>query len=221
DRRTAIRAAPRARRPAPPWAAPAADSAAAWAPAGACFGGSRSPWADRALRTSARSQAPAPPPAPSRSSLLALERRPQQRRDFFLYLHERLSPFGTLLPPRDVALLLRDLLVARIGRRHLRSALLRGQPLELASVAGRPPGHQVRGIQPLAPKQRTDLTRFVHRSASRTIRRLYSAVNRRRSAFATTSTSVLSAPGGAPAVGAPAGKTPVALRAPSVSPAPS
>jgi hypothetical protein len=30
---------------------------------------------------------------------------------------------------------------------------------------------------------------FVHRSASRTIRRLYSAVNRRRSALATTSTS--------------------------------
>src|SRR5439155_1069029 len=60
---------------------------------------------------------------------------------------------------------------------------------------------------------------FVHRSASRTIRRLYSAVNRRRSAFATTSTSGLSAPGAAPAVGAPAGKTPVALRAPSVSPA--
>src|SRR5439155_3458665 len=59
----------------------------------------------------------------------------------------------------------------------------------------------------------------VQRSASRTIRRLYSAVNRRRSAFATTSTSGLSAPGAAPAVGAPAGKTPVALRAPSVSPA--
>src|SRR5438552_3776124 len=59
----------------------------------------------------------------------------------------------------------------------------------------------------------------VQRSASRTIRRLYSAVNRRRSAFATTSTSGLVSPGAAPAVGAPAGKTPVALRAPSVSPA--
>src|SRR5207249_5114824 len=55
---------------------------------------------------------------------------------------------------------------------------------------------------------------FVHRSASRTIRRLYSAANRRRSALATTSTS-----GAAPAGGAPAGKTPVALRAPSASPA--
>src|SRR5207245_4550045 len=51
---------------------------------------------------------------------------------------------------------------------------------------------------------------FVQRSASRTIRRLYSAVNHRRCALAATSVS--------PATGAALGKTPVALRAPSVSP---
>src|SRR5207245_3318791 len=51
---------------------------------------------------------------------------------------------------------------------------------------------------------------FVQRSASRTIRRLYSAVNRRRCALATTSVS--------PSTGAALGNTPVALRASSVSP---
>jgi hypothetical protein len=50
----------------------------------------------------------------------------------------------------------------------------------------------------------------VQRSASRRIPRLYSAVNRRRWAFATTSVS--------PATGAVLGEAPVALRAPSASP---
>src|SRR3989454_85273 len=59
---------------------------------------------------------------------------------------------------------------------------------------------------------------FVHRSASRTIRRLYSAVNRRRRAVATTSTSGFSSPVTTPAGGAPLGEPPVALRAPSASP---
>ncbi len=68
-----------------------------------------------------------------------------------------------------------------------------------------------RSSAPIAPG-------VVQRSASRTIRRLYSAVNRRRCAFATTSVSGRLPPA-ASAAGAPAGKTPVALRAPSVSPA--
>src|SRR5207245_4989076 len=50
----------------------------------------------------------------------------------------------------------------------------------------------------------------VQRSASRTIRRLYSAVKRRRCALATTSVS--------PTTGAALGEPPVALRAPSASP---
>src|SRR4030095_6930538 len=69
-----------------------------------------------------------------------------------------------------------------------------------------------RSSAPIAPG-------VVHRSASRTMRRLYSAVKRRRCGLATTSVSAVVTTGGSP--GTPAAKTPVALPAPSVSPAPS
>src|SRR5262249_12511730 len=85
---------------------------------------------------------------------------------------------------------------------------------ELASVAGG-------ALTRYSPSRRSSAPiwpGFVQRSASRTIRRLYSAVNRRRSALATTSTSRRPA-AGSPLAGAPARPTPVALRAPSGSPA--
>src|SRR5437899_9465846 len=78
-----------------------------------------------APRTSARSRAAAPSRVPSRSSFLALERGPQQRREFFWDIDQRLGSLGALALATDLTLELDDLLVPRIGRHDLRPTLLR------------------------------------------------------------------------------------------------
>src|SRR5206468_3385318 len=94
------------------------------------------------------SRGSAPPRAPSRTSLRALERGPQERGNFFLNLHQRLGPLGALLPPHDLALLLSNRLVARIGRRRLRTPRLGREPRELAPIPRRAPSRQVRRVKP-------------------------------------------------------------------------
>src|SRR6266404_9145959 len=125
DRRTRARAAPRARPSVPKPRACAADSADVRGAASARSVGSRSPLAGPAPRTSARSRAAAPSRVPSRSSFLALERGPQQRREFFLDIDQRLGSLGALALATDLTLELGDLLVPRIRRHDLRAALLR------------------------------------------------------------------------------------------------
>lgn len=78
---------------------------------------------------------------------------------FFLHLHQRLRTLRALAPLADLALLLDDLLLSRIGRRGLRPSLLRRQPLELAPVTCRTPRRQVRRVQSLPTNQRTDRAR--------------------------------------------------------------
>src|SRR6266478_10238432 len=78
----------------------------------------------------------------------------------FLNLHQRLGPLGALLPPPDLALLLSNRLVPRIGRRRLRTPRLWREPCELAPIPRRAPGRQVRGVQPLAPQQRAEFPRL-------------------------------------------------------------
>jgi hypothetical protein len=74
-----------------------------------------------------------------------------------------------------------------VAHARLRAAPLGLDPGALAAGSRGPPGGQVRGVKPLAPQQGADLACLRQRSASRTIFCLYSAVNRRRRAFAGTS----------------------------------
>src|SRR5439155_15210529 len=126
--------------------APARGSVAVGRPAWASGGGSSWPSRPRAPRTWARPRAAIPLHAPSRASLRALERGSQERGNFFLDLHQCLGPLGALLPPHDLALLLSDLLVPRIGRRGLWPPRLRREPREFAPIPRRAPGRQVRGV---------------------------------------------------------------------------
>src|SRR5205809_4842696 len=69
-----------------------------------------------------------------------------------------LSPFGALLPPADLSLLLGQLLVARIDDPPRGPALL-GRPSQLAPLPRRAPRRQVGRVQPLPPQQRPDRAR--------------------------------------------------------------
>jgi hypothetical protein len=81
-------------------------------------------------------------------------------RRFFLQLDQRLGTLRALGQPPDLTLLLRDLLVAWIGRRRLRTSFLRRQPLELAALTRSAPVSDVREVQTLPPHQRSELTRL-------------------------------------------------------------
>jgi hypothetical protein len=73
-------------------------------------------------------------------------------RKLFLECQQR---FGFLQPRRQAPILLLQFLQLRIDRCPLPPALLRCQPVLALSA----PGHQVRGVEPLFPQERAELTR--------------------------------------------------------------
>ena len=122
-----------------------------------------------------------PPPVPAGG-----QRRSQQRRDLFLQFDQCLGPLGTLLPARALTLQLGDPLVARIGHPP-HGAALRRCPGQLPPFPRRAPRRQMGGVQPSRRNNAPTAPGVLQAPASRTIFRLYSTVNRRRVAFATTS----------------------------------
>src|SRR5206468_420242 len=86
----------------------------------------------------------------------------QQPRHWFLQFDQRLSPFGALLPPADLPLLLGELLVARIGDPPHGPPLLR-RPGQFPALPRRAPRREMRGVQPLSPQQRPDRARRLTR----------------------------------------------------------
>ena len=126
----------------------------------------------------------------SPSRRLAVERGPQQRRHFFLDLHQGLRALRALAP------LARSRAPApRSSCRADRAAIAFGPRFFGASPSSSPRSRAARHVvrcEEYSPSRRSSAPiapAVVQRSASRTIRRLYSAVKRRRCAFATTSVS--------------------------------
>src|SRR5436190_21404457 len=78
----------------------------------------------------------------------------------FLELHQRLRALGPglrlLQRPRE----LRDLLLQRVDRRRLPSALLRRERVQLPALARTSPLREVGRVQALAPQQRALLARL-------------------------------------------------------------
>src|SRR4030095_4169918 len=156
---------------------------------------------------------------PSPSGFLVLERRPQQRRDFFCTstsASARSARFFHFAISRSwsAICLSRGSGGGAFGPRFFGASAS-------SSPRSRAARHVVR-CEEYSPSRRSSAPiapGVVHRSASRTMRRLYSAVKRRRCGLATTSVSAVVTTGGSPRT--PAATTPRVLPAPSVSPAPS
>src|SRR6185436_7284650 len=122
---------------------------------GAAGAGSTSPAARPVPRTLARRRAGARSPSQWPSRSLGLERRPQQRREFFLHFDQGLGALGALPPPAGLPFQFGNPLIAGIGDPWRRAARP-WRPSQLAPIPGRPPRGQVGGVQALSAQQRTD-----------------------------------------------------------------
>src|ERR1035437_2248020 len=127
---------------------------------GAAAGGSKTPWGGPERRTRLAPRPPGTAPRRQPSEVLPVrraDRTPQQSSHFFLNIDNdfRFTQFFA-----EVLILAAKLLVliAEGTALNLGAALLGRQGMQDSGRSFLPPGHQVRGVQPLPPEQGADAT---------------------------------------------------------------